>query len=63
MEALTARELEVLRLLAADTTNQRIAGELVVTLDTIKRQPRPRQARRRQPHRGRRPGAPAWLIR
>jgi ATP/maltotriose-dependent transcriptional regulator MalT len=36
-EPLTARELEVLRLLAAGTTNQRIARELVVTLDTVKK--------------------------
>jgi LuxR family maltose regulon positive regulatory protein len=37
IEPLTARELEVLQLLAAGTTNQRIAGQLVVTLDTIKK--------------------------
>jgi LuxR family maltose regulon positive regulatory protein len=36
-EPLTARELEVLRLLAAGTPNQRIARELVVTLDTVKK--------------------------
>jgi LuxR family transcriptional regulator, maltose regulon positive regulatory protein len=37
VEPLTARELEVLRLLAAGTTNQAIAGELVVSLDTAKK--------------------------
>ena len=37
VEPLTARELEVLRLLAAGTPNQRIAEELVVTLDTVKK--------------------------
>jgi LuxR family maltose regulon positive regulatory protein len=37
MEPLTARELEVLALLAAGTTNQGIARELVVSLDTAKK--------------------------
>ena len=37
IEALTARELEVLRLLAKGWTNQGIAEELVVTLDTVKK--------------------------
>ena len=37
VEPLTARELEVLALLAAGTPNPRIAGELVVTLDTVKK--------------------------
>jgi LuxR family transcriptional regulator, maltose regulon positive regulatory protein len=37
IEQLTARELEILALLAAGTSNPRIAGELVVTLDTVKK--------------------------
>ena len=37
VEQLTARELEVLELLAADRSNQRIAHELVVALDTVKK--------------------------
>jgi LuxR family transcriptional regulator, maltose regulon positive regulatory protein len=36
-EPLTDREAEVLRLLAAGRSNQRIAHELVVTLDTVKK--------------------------
>ena len=36
-EPLTDREVEVLRLLAAGRSNQRIAHELVVTLDTVKK--------------------------
>jgi LuxR family transcriptional regulator, maltose regulon positive regulatory protein len=36
-EPLTGRELEVLRLLAAGRSNQRIAHELVVALDTVKK--------------------------
>jgi ATP/maltotriose-dependent transcriptional regulator MalT len=36
-EPLTERELEVLRLLAAGRSNQRIARELVVALDTVKK--------------------------
>jgi LuxR family maltose regulon positive regulatory protein len=36
-EPLTGRELEVLRLLAAGKSNQRIAHDLVVALDTVKR--------------------------
>jgi LuxR family transcriptional regulator, maltose regulon positive regulatory protein len=35
-EPLTGREPEVLRLLAAGKSNQRIAHDLVVTLDTVK---------------------------
>ena len=37
IEQLTARELEVLVLLAAGAPNPRIAAELVVTLDTVKK--------------------------
>jgi LuxR family maltose regulon positive regulatory protein len=37
VEPLTARELEVLHLLAAGAPNQRIADDLVVTLDTVKK--------------------------
>jgi LuxR family transcriptional regulator, maltose regulon positive regulatory protein len=37
VEPLTSRELEVLQLLAAGAPNSRIAGELVVTLDTVKK--------------------------
>ena len=46
--ALTARELEVLRLLAVGRSNQSIARELVVVLDTVEkaRQPRSGEARR-----------------
>ena len=36
-EPLTDREMEVLRLLAAGRSNQRIAHELVVALDTVKK--------------------------
>ena len=36
-EQLTARELEVLVLLAAGMPNPRIAAELVVTVDTVKK--------------------------
>jgi LuxR family maltose regulon positive regulatory protein len=36
-EPLTGRELEVLRLLAVGRSNQRIAHDLVVTLDTVKK--------------------------
>ncbi len=37
IDPLTSRELEVLRMLAAGKSNQAIAGELVVTLDTVKK--------------------------
>ena len=37
VEQLTARELDVLRLLAAGAPNPRIAKELVVSLDTFKK--------------------------
>jgi len=37
VQPLTDRELEVLALLAAGTSNSRIAAELVVTLDTVKK--------------------------
>jgi len=37
VEPLTGRELEVLRLLAAGKSNQRIAHDLVVALDTVKK--------------------------
>jgi LuxR family transcriptional regulator, maltose regulon positive regulatory protein len=36
-EQLTSRELEVLKMLAAGRSNQAIAAELVVTLDTVKK--------------------------
>jgi len=37
VEPLTSRELEVLAMLAAGRSNQAIAGQLVVTLDTVKK--------------------------
>jgi len=36
-EPLTDRETDVLRLIAAGKSNQRIAHELVITLDTVKK--------------------------
>lgn len=37
VDPLTSRELEVLKMLAAGRSNQSIAGELVVSLDTVKK--------------------------
>ena len=37
VDPLTSRELEVLAMLAAGRPNQSIAGELFVTLDTVKK--------------------------
>ena len=37
IEPLTGRELEILGMIAAGQSNQSIAGELVVTLDTVKK--------------------------
>ena len=37
MEPLTDRELHVLRLIAAGKSNQQIADELVVVVDTVKK--------------------------
>ena len=37
VDPLTSRELEVLKMLAAGRSNQAIAGELVVSLDTVKK--------------------------
>ena len=37
IEPLTAREVEVLALLAAGRSNPRIAEDLVITLDTVKK--------------------------
>ena len=37
VEQLTSRELEVLEMLAAGRSNQAIARELVVSLDTVKK--------------------------
>jgi len=37
VDQLTSRELEVLKMLAAGQSNQAIASQLVVTLDTVKK--------------------------
>ena len=37
VDPLTSRELEVLKMMAAGRPNQTIAGELVVTLNTVKK--------------------------
>ena len=37
IDPLTSRELEVLKMLAAGQSNQAIASELVVSLDTVKK--------------------------
>ena len=37
VDPLTSRELEVLKMLAAGRSNQAIASDLVVTLDTVKK--------------------------
>jgi LuxR family maltose regulon positive regulatory protein len=37
VDQLTVRELEILQLVAAGASNQRIADQLVVTLDTVKK--------------------------
>ena len=37
IDPLTSRELEVLQMLAAGKSNQAIASQLVVTLDTVKK--------------------------
>ena len=37
VEPLTGRELEVLEMLAAGRSNQAIAGQLFVSLDTVKK--------------------------
>jgi LuxR family maltose regulon positive regulatory protein len=57
IDPLTARERQVLALLAAGRSNRRIAAELYVTLDTVKKHVgHILDSRRGQPHRGRRPG-------
>ena len=51
VEALTSRELEVLGMLAAGRSNHAVAGELVVTINTVKTcQPYPGQTWCGQPH-------------
>jgi LuxR family transcriptional regulator, maltose regulon positive regulatory protein len=58
VDPLTSRELEVLTMLAAGRSNQAIARELVVTLDTVKKHVGHvmGKARRGQPHRSGGPG-------
>ena len=62
VEPLTGRELEVLGMLAAGRSNQAIAGAAcrLPRHRQEARQPRAGQARRGQPHRGRRPGPASW---
>ena len=59
-ETLTAREIEVLQLLAFGHTNRDIAERLYISPDTVKTAPRAhlREARRVGPYGGRRRGAP-----
>ena len=60
VEQLTARELEILALLAAGTPNPRIAEELVVTLEhREKARDQSWASSGRQPHRGRHAGPAA----
>ena len=61
-EPLTGRELEVLWLISAGRSNQRIASELFVSLDTVEKHVTHLLSKlgRRQPHRGRRAGPAAW---
>jgi Bacterial regulatory proteins, luxR family len=60
-EQLTARELEVLRLIAGGRSNQRIARELFVSLDTAKKHLTHVLGKlgAAKPHRGRRAGPAA----
>jgi len=62
-EPLTGRELAVLRLLAAGRSNQRIARDLMVALDTVKTHvAHVRASLRRLPHKGRSPRTRPGLI-
>jgi FixJ family two-component response regulator len=62
-QELTARELEILVLLAARMPNPRIAQELVVSLDTVKSKSATCWASSARPtHRGRHPGPQLGLI-
>jgi len=58
-EPLAGRELEVLRLLAAGRSNQRIARDLVVALDTVKKHVTPSWASSAPPTGPRPPRGPA----